>query len=68
MFLGLRMMKGVSRETFQQQFGTHIESVYGQVLKNLEQQGLLRSYEGMVQLTEKGIDVSNYVLAQFLDD
>lgn len=68
MFLGLRMMKGVSRETFQQQFGMHIESVYGQVLKNLEQQGLLRSYEGMVQLTEKGIDVSNYVLAEFLLD
>ena len=66
MFLGLRMMKGISRETFQQQFGMHIESVYGQVIKNLEQQGLLRSHGGMVQLTEKGIDVSNYVLAEFL--
>ena len=68
MFLGLRMMRGISREQFRERFQVPIESVYGQVLKRLEQQGLLQSHGGMIRLTETGSDVSNYVLAEFLLD
>lgn len=66
MFLGLRMMTGVSIEAFVQAFGKKPEQVYGEVLeKNLEN-GLMEHSEGYYRLTDKGIDVSNYVLAQFL--
>ena len=43
-----------------------IEGIYGEVLNSLQKDGLLEKKEGRIKLTEKGIDVSNYVLAQFL--
>lgn len=66
MFLGLRMVDGFHREEFEQTFGVAIEGVYGAELKRLQQEELLIQKEGSIRLTEKGIDVSNYVLSQFL--
>lgn len=68
MFLGLRMMEGVSREKFQEKFGIALEGIYGTVLKKLQRQELIEQREGMVRLTEKGIAVSNYVFSEFIDD
>lgn len=68
MFLGLRLMHGVSRTEFERQFGVTIESVYGDVLKKLKRQGLLEIREGTVFLTRTGVDVSNVVMAGFLLD
>ena len=66
MFLGLRMVEGISRKEFFDAFGVEIEGVYGDVLYSLLWDGLLAQKEGLIALTKKGIDVSNYVLAQFL--
>ena len=66
MFLGLRMVDGFHREEFEQSFGVAIEGVYGTELKRLQQEELLVQKEGRIRLTEKGINVSNYVLSQFL--
>lgn len=66
MFLGLRMMEGISHSVFQQMFGIKLEAVYGNVIEQLQQQGLLKQQEGRVALTEAGISVSNYVLSEFL--
>ena len=66
MFLGLRMMKGVSYEDFYRTYGQKLEQVYGEIIEENRQQGLLDVREGRVFLTEKGIDISNYILAQFL--
>lgn len=66
MFLGLRQTKGVSREEFQACFETSMEAVYGDVIRQLMAQGLMESCEGWVRLTEQGLDVSNYAMAQFL--
>ncbi|MEE1085599.1 MAG: radical SAM family heme chaperone HemW [Schaedlerella sp.] len=66
MFLGLRMMEGVSKMTFEQSFGKSIEAVYGEVLKNLEKKQLLDISKDRVRLSKHGIDVSNYVFEQFL--
>ena len=68
MFLGLRMMRGVSMKKFAENFGTSIETVYGAVMDKLCTQGLLVREEGYIQLTARGIDISNYVMAQFLFD
>lgn len=68
MFLGLRMMEGVSKSEFVKQFGKQMETVYGQVLDSLKQQGLLDQNDQRVWLTEYGLDVSNYCMAQFLLD
>lgn len=59
-FLGLRRMDGVSPGAYRKH--------YEKVLEMLEKQHLLEEKDDKIYLTEKGIDVSNYVLAQFLDD
>lgn len=66
MFLGLRMIEGVSRDRFAESFGTQIEAVYQDVMSHLQEEGLLLKRAGRIFLTEKGQDVSNYVLSQFL--
>ena len=68
MFLGLRLIQGVSKTKFLKQFGIKMEQVYGEVLEKMEKQGLLINGNEQVRLTEKGLDVSNYVMAEFLFD
>lgn len=71
MFLGLRMVKGVSEERFETTFGVSLKQVYGAVIQKHEKEGLLKHYndkgEHWIALTEKGLDVGNYVMADFLD-
>lgn len=76
MFLGLRMMRGVSEEAFRRVFGQTMEEVYGRPISKMLNQDLLyrRSSErsaasepgDYIALTDKGIDVSNYVFEHFL--
>lgn len=66
MFLGLRLMQGVSKAGFAGKFGVSMEKVYGDVLMRMENMGLMKQERQYVMLTEKGIDVSNYVLSEFL--
>lgn len=65
MFLGLRLTKGIEKKTFESKFGIPIESVYGEVLDKLHQDGLLM-IDDTIRLTPYGIDISCYVMAQFL--
>ena len=66
MFLGLRLMAGISRQQFEKKFQVTLNSVYGEVLRKLKGAQLIEEIAGYVRLTEHGIDVSNYVLAEFL--
>ena len=68
MFLGLRMMCGVGEREFEDTFGQPMETVYGEVIAKMCGQGLLVRERGRIRLSERGIDVSNYVMAQFLFD
>ena len=68
MFLGLRMTEGISTECFRQTFGLTVELVYGPVLEQQIADQLLRKEDGRIFLSERGLDVSNYVMAQFLLD
>lgn len=85
MFLGLRVMAGVSGTEFEKRFGKTMEDVYGDVLRKHEEEGLLqierkedrkeaaaaepakgKTNIEKVMLTTNGVDVSNYVFADFL--
>lgn len=66
MFLGLRMTAGVREADFLSRFGRSLESVYGDVLRKQTAQGVLEQTAEGYLLTERGIDVSNYVLADYL--
>ncbi len=65
MFLGLRMMEGVSKEGFEARFSRKMDDVYGAVIAKHAAEGLLTD-GARVRLTEEGISVSNYVMADFL--
>ncbi|WP_313152356.1 radical SAM family heme chaperone HemW [Lacrimispora sp.] len=66
MFLGLRLMKGVSAHEFVSNFGHNIRNVYGMVLDAMEEDGLMECKDGNYRLTSRGIDISNYVMSRFL--
>lgn len=57
-FLGLRKMDGVKLTPYRKQ--------YEKTVKKLIAEGLLVQDGEMIRLTELGIDVSNYVLSEFL--
>ena len=59
-FLGLRKMEGVDPGPYREH--------YEKLLEELQKQQLLQEKNGRISLTDYGIDVSNYVLAQFLED
>ena len=66
MFLGLRMMKGISQEKFSVEFGVNIEEVYGEQIEKLKKLELLEENGDRIYLTEKGIDISNSVFVEFM--
>ena len=66
MFLGLRVLEGVSKEQFREQFSCELRVVYRKELEKLEKEGLLEEEGDFVRLTSRGIDLSNPVLAEFL--
>lgn len=66
MFLGLRLMEGVSEAVFRETFGISVDEVYGETVERLVEQGLLVRMDGRLFLTPLGIDVSNVVFAAFL--
>ena len=68
MFLGLRMRDGISAKDFESLFGCSLDTVYGNVLKQQEEKGLIIRCNDRVMLTDYGTDVSNRVMAQFLLD
>jgi oxygen-independent coproporphyrinogen-3 oxidase len=79
MFLGLRLTEGVGYDEFETLFGRSMESVYGNVIRKNIDDGLLYEYETAgtdniisggsgkrLALTDRGVDISNYVMSQFL--
>lgn len=68
MFLGLRMTEGVSEADFQECFGVPLLKVYGEPLKKYKNMELLENKNGFWRLTPRGIHVSNWILADFLQD
>ncbi|MBD5519736.1 MAG: oxygen-independent coproporphyrinogen III oxidase [Lachnospiraceae bacterium] len=65
MFLGLRLIKGVKKSDFRKKFRVPIEDVYGNIIEKLHKDGLI-IVDDSIRLTPYGIDISNYVMAQFL--
>lgn len=82
LFLGLRKTKGISFDEFKKCFNTDIMEVYGDTIRKNIEKGLLKftykdsglksSEDYLTEnvygcaLTDRGIDISNVVLAEFL--
>ncbi|MGM0124044.1 coproporphyrinogen III oxidase [Enterococcus sp. AZ194] len=66
MFLGLRKKVGVSTEVFYKKYQIELQSVYGKVLKELQDDNLIIEENGFVKLTKKGLFIGNQVFEKFL--
>lgn len=66
MFLGLRLTAGVLEDDFFHKFHRPLMEVYGETVRKNQADGLLVHRDGRLFLTGRGVDVSNYVFAQFL--
>ncbi len=65
-FLGMRKMEGISLEKFEKTFEKSVIDCYGEGIERMKSEGLVEENEGMLRLTKKGIDISNYVFAEIL--
>ena len=66
LFLGLRKRAGIELAELNRRFDRPLERLYARETKSLIEQGLLCVESGFLRLTERGIDVSNRVLAEFI--
>lgn len=66
MFLGLRMMEGISKQEFRNAFSVAYDEVYGEVTKRFIEEGLMKETGGKIALTDRGIDVSNMIFVEFM--
>lgn len=66
MFLGLRLVRGVSEKDFYRKFGVKVMSAYGEVIRKNELEKLLIRKNGWLRLTELGMDLANMVMADFI--
>ena len=62
----MRKTQGARFEDFKSRFGIDLEQQYGSVLQKYQAQGLLEISADRICFTEKGIDLSNMVLAEFV--
>lgn len=65
-FLGLRKTEGVSLGEFKSIFGCEAGEVYAEVIEKYSRLGLLISERGRLSLTERGMDLANEVMAEFI--
>ncbi|HGD0827682.1 TPA: radical SAM family heme chaperone HemW [Streptococcus agalactiae] len=66
LFLGLRKKEGVCIGKFEQKFGTSFEKRYGQIVQELQSDGLLKENNGFIQMTKKGLFLGDTVAEKFI--
>ena len=64
-FMGLRMMRGISLAEFERRFGMSLDDFYPQV-DDLKRDGLLEEHNGRLVLTRRGLLVANSVFVTFI--
>lgn len=65
-YVGLRMVQGVSLKEFEERFHVSARDVYPGLIERLVQEGVAVVEGGRLMLTDYGMDVSNLVMAEFL--
>ncbi|EIF6166618.1 oxygen-independent coproporphyrinogen III oxidase [Clostridium perfringens] len=66
MFMGLRKINGIDENEFKKRFSMNINDVYGEILNKYIDEWLLIRESGRIFLSEKGIEISNVIMADFL--
>ena len=64
--MGLRLKQGMSLSLFKERFHCDLDDVYHDVLDNCVSKGWLMIEKDKVKATERGFEILNTVLEQFL--
>jgi oxygen-independent coproporphyrinogen-3 oxidase len=64
--MGLRMTAGVSITRLENQFGMTPQTFYGETLNSLISRGFLEESDNRLRLTQKGLLLANWVMAQLV--
>ncbi len=64
--LGMRMSAGISEAEFSKRFNRPMPEQFSAALNKYAGQGFIRYKDGRWSFTDKGIDVSNYILCDFI--
>ncbi|MFA9467355.1 radical SAM family heme chaperone HemW [Streptococcus sp. E24BD] len=67
-FLGLRKKTGVSISRFERKFETSFETIYGQVVRDLQMEGLVQLDGDRLRMTQKGLFLGDTVAERFILD
>ena len=65
-FLALRTKWGLDEQKFKERFGVSVHNLFGTVLEDLVNKGLLEYQNGSYHLTSEGAKHGNYVFSQFI--
>lgn len=65
-FMGLRMIEGININEFRKRFDKDIYEVYGEVIKKNIKRELLICNSENIYLSSKGIEISNYIMSDFI--
>jgi len=63
---GLRLITGINLKEFRERYHVDLLKEYGDVVEKYGDMGFLEVKSGFLRFTERGIDVSNTVLSDFL--
>ena len=66
MFLGLRKKSGVSMARFEEKFGRSFDRLYGEIIRDLVQQGLMQIDGDRVRMTKRGLFLGDTVAERFI--
>ena len=66
MFLGLRKKSGVSMTRFEEKFGRSFDGLYGEIVRDLVQQGLMQIDGDRVRMTKRGLFLGDTVAERFI--
>jgi oxygen-independent coproporphyrinogen-3 oxidase len=66
LFLGLRLMKGISLAEFNESFGTDVRAQHGEDFERFVEAGLIEELGDSIRLTRTGALLSNEVFAAFI--
>ena len=66
MFLGLRKKSGVSMARFEEKFGRSFDGLYGEIIRDLVQQGLMQNDGDRVRMTKRGLFLGDTVAERFI--
>ena len=66
MFLGLRKKSGVSMARFEEKFERSFQELYGDIVKDLIQQGLMQVDGDHVRMTKRGLFLGDTVAERFI--